>query len=294
MTRSSLTTRAPAAADALVERIGEALTSLGLPRMRQSLVESLAAPASNEGRLEWFWRILEPQLNQRVEARIERRIRESRLPERKTLEAFNFDFQPALDKNLILDLATLAFLKEGRNVLLAGWSGTGKSHIAKALALNACVANYRVTYTTSADMLGKLNASLAAGTLATDLKRYTRPELLVVDEVGLEQVERAGASRSGLLQKVILPRYNERLSTIITSNIEWENWGDYLDDHLGATALLDRLLHHSHVIVINGPSYRDRQHQEEARRSTGRPSASPDAAGQRSPSRRKPSRAAKA
>lgn len=236
--------------------------------MRQSLDEALAAPSSSETRLQWFWRILEPQLTQRVEHRIERRIRESRLPERKTLESFDFAFQPTLDRNLVLELATLAFLEKGRNVLLAGWSGTGKSHIAKALALNACVANHRVRYTTSTDMLAKLNASLAAGTLADEVKNYTRPDLLVIDEVGLEQVERLGASRAGLMQKVLLPRYNDRRSTIITSNIEWENWGDYLEDHLGAAALIDRLLHYSHVIVINGPSYRDREHQDELRRRT--------------------------
>lgn len=91
----------------------------------------------------------------------------------------------------------------------------------------------------------------------------TRAELLVVDEVGLEQVERNEARRSGLMQKVLLPRYNQQLSTVITSNIPWESWGDYLGDHLGATALVDRLLHHSHVIVINGPSYRDWEHKQD-------------------------------
>ena len=93
---------------------------------------------------------------------------------------------------------------------------------------------------------------------------YTRAELLVVDEVGLEQVERNPARRSGLMQKVLLPRYIAQRSTIITSNIPWDAWGDYLDDHLGAAALIDRMIHHSHVIVINGPSYRDWAHQQEA------------------------------
>jgi DNA replication protein DnaC len=142
-------------------------------------------------------------------------------------------------------------------------SGTGKSHIALALGLLACAANRRVLYTTSADMLARLNMSLADDSLAQALKPYTRAELLVIDEVGLEQVERSEARRSGLMQKVLLPRYNEQRSTIITSNIPWEGWGDYLGDHLGATALVDRLLHHSHVIVINGPSYRDWEHKQD-------------------------------
>jgi len=88
-------------------------------------------------------------------------------------------------------------------------------------------------------------------------------ELLVLDEVGMEQVERREASRSGLMQKVLFPRYNEQRSTVVTSNIDWDAWGDYLGDHLGATALIDRLLHHSHVIVINGPSWRGHQHDKE-------------------------------
>ena len=99
------------------------------------------------------------------------------------------------------------------------------------------------------------------------IRRFSRfwvhVEHLVVDEVGLEQVERSEARRSGLMQKVLLPRYNQQRSTIITSNIPWESWGDYLGDHLGATALVDRMVHHSHVIVINGPSYRDWEHKQE-------------------------------
>ena len=119
-------------------------------------------------------------------------------------------------------------------------------------------------YTTSANMLTQLNASLADGTLMRSaIKPYLRAELLVIDEVGLEQVERKEPSRSGLMQKVLLPRYDERRSTIITSNIPWDAWGEYLDDHLGATAIIDRLLHHSHVIVINGPSYREWAHRQE-------------------------------
>jgi DNA replication protein DnaC len=249
--------------DELLNHLHAALAVLGLGELRRALDESIAEPSQDESRLAWLWRLVEPQLRRRIENRAERRIREARLPVRKTFEAFNFGFQPKLDRDLIMELATLRFLAQGKNVLLAGMSGTGKSHIALALALLACAANRRVLYTTSADMLARLNMSLADDTLAQALKPYTRAELLVVDEVGLEQVERNEARRSGLMQKVLLPRYNRQRSTIITSNIPWEGWGDYLGDHLGATALVDRLLHHSHVIVINGPSYRDWEHKQD-------------------------------
>lgn len=231
--------------------------------MRQALDQTLAEPEPDQSRLDWLWSLVEPQINARLERRVERRIKESRLPVRNTFAEFNWDFQPGLDRDHILELATLRFLSEGKNLLLGGESGTGKSHIAKSLALLACMDNRRVRYTTSADMLADLNASLADNTLEEALKPYVRADLLILDEVGLEQVERKMASRSGLMQKVIFPRYNAKRSTVITSNIPWEAWADYLDDQFGATAILDRLLHHSHVISIKGPSYRDWVHQQE-------------------------------
>jgi DNA replication protein DnaC len=254
---------------ALLEQILAGLEILSLGEMRRAIEQALEEPQPHQERLTWLWRLLEPQIKQRLEGRVERRIREARLPERKTFAAFDFAFQPSLDRDLVLELATLRFIDQGKNILLAGMSGTGKSHIAKALALCACAANRRVLYTTSATMLARLNASLADGSLMrTAIKPYIRAELLVLDEVGLEQTERKEASRSGLMQKVLLPRYDEQRSTIVTSNIPWEAWAEYLDDHLGATAIIDRLLHRSHVIVINGPSYREWAHRNEAQAST--------------------------
>ena len=252
---------------ALAEQVKAAFDVFRLPQARERFEQLLAAPEPGTNRMQWLWAVLEPQLRARVESRIERRIRESRLPERKTLAEFDFDFQKDLDRDLVLELATLGFVDVGWNLLLAGWSGTGKSHLAKALALNACLSNRRVRYTTSEELLRALNASLADDTLEKALKPYTRPELLVIDEVGLEQVERSTASRSGLLQKVLLPRYQHHRSTIITSNIDWKDWGDYLGDHLGAAAILDRLIHRSHVLVIEGPSYREHEHQSKLRSS---------------------------
>jgi DNA replication protein DnaC len=261
--RSPAPPKKPRAEDQLLTNIVEGLAVLELNQVHRALEQSLAEPVADQTRLAWLWQLLEPQVKQRLERRVERRIRDARLPVRKTFEAFDFAFQKGLDRDLIMELNTLRFLDHGKNVLLAGMSGTGKSHIALALALSACVANRRVLYTTSADLLARLLASLADGSLTVALRPYVRAELLVVDEVGLEQVERKEARRSGLMQKVLLPRYNDRRATIITSNIPWEGWGEYLDDHLGATALLDRLIHHSHVIVINGPSWRDHEHRQQ-------------------------------
>jgi DNA replication protein DnaC len=262
-TRNPTSASKPAPDEQLLASIVEGLSVLDLHEMRRVLDQALAEPVAEQTRLAWLWRLLEPQVKQRRERRVERRIREARLPVRKTFEAFNFPFQPSLDRDLVMELNTLRFVEQGKNVLLAGSSGTGKSHIAQALALSACVANLRVVYTTSADMLARLIASLATDTLPLALRPYVQAQLLVIDEVGLEQVERKESRRSGLMQKVLLPRYNNRRSSVITSNIPWEGWGDYFDDHLGATALIDRLIHHSHIIVVNGPSWRDHEHQKE-------------------------------
>lgn len=255
------------AADTLA-RIRAGMTDLKLLHACARLDELVAAPEADQTRLEWLWAIIEPQHRHVCEARIERRIRDSKMPARKTLTEFDFAFQPSIDRDLVLDLATLAFVDQGVNVLLAGMSGVGKSHIAMALGLAACAANRRVRYTTSAAMLEHLTSSLATKTLSKALRVYTGPELLIVDEVGLEQVERSEAKQAGLMQKVLFPRYQSARSTIIASNLDWKNWGQYLGDELGAMAILDRLIYRSRVQVINGPSYRDHMHQLDVQAAT--------------------------
>ena len=139
----------------LLEQIHRGLEVLRLPVAHEKLDEMLADPKDDLTRLEWLWTLLEPQVSRRIEGRIERRIRQARLPARKTFESFDFSFQKELDRDHILDLATLRFMDQGFNILLAGMSGTGKSHIALALGLAACAANRRVRYTTSAGDLSR-------------------------------------------------------------------------------------------------------------------------------------------
>ena len=149
-------------------------------------------------------------------------------------------------------------------------SSTGKSHLAIALGMAACAASQRVFYTTSERMLSKLNASLADGRLHTALTPYVRCGVLILDDVGLEQAELKNTARTRLMQKVPFPKYENCLSTVITSNIPWEAWGAYLGDDLGAAGIMDRLIHRSHIIPISGPSYRERQHSEETTAKVGK------------------------
>jgi DNA replication protein DnaC len=200
-------------------------------------------------------RLLAIEADSLIERRIERRIKDSKLPERKLLSDFDFSFQKGIDHNQVMELATLSFVERKQGLILAGSSGTGKSHIAKAFLLIGCRKLYRCRYTTAADMLKILMASLADGTLEQKLKLYTRPDILLIDEVGFDRLEQESARNASLFFKVIDQRYC-KASTFLTTNIDFKALGDYLGDPVITTAIVDRMVHHSIIINIQGPSWR--------------------------------------
>ncbi len=200
-------------------------------------------------------KILAVEANACVERRVERRIKEAKLIERKLLADFDFSFQTGVDKAQILQLAKLNFVDSTQSLILAGNSGTGKSHIAKALLLNGCSRLYRCRYTTAADMLSDLLSGLADNSLPKRLKRYTVPDIILIDELGFDRLEQHDARNAALFFKVIDGRYCKG-STIITTNIDFKELGDYLGDPVVTTAIVDRMVHHSIIINIQGPSFR--------------------------------------
>jgi DNA replication protein DnaC len=206
-------------------------------------------------------RLLDAQLADNTERLIERRLREAHLPERKTLLDFDFSFQPDLDKRLVMELATTRFLDKRQGVIFAGNSGTGKSHLAIALAIEACKRGVSVLYTTAAAMLADLYSALADSSLELKLKRYLSPSLLLIDELGFDRLEQENARNAALFFKVVDGRY-QRASTLYTTNIDFEALGRYLGDPVVTTAIVDRMIHRSTVITLSGPSWRLKQSRE--------------------------------
>jgi DNA replication protein DnaC len=240
----------------LVTRIKTHLTTLKLTAIAKTLDDELAqATRQATPPTELLERILALEANSRVEGRIERRIKEARLTERKLLTDFDFGFQPGMDQTQIAQLTKLDFVRRGQSLVIAGNSGTGKSHIAKALLLIGCTQLYRCRYTTAADMLADLLAGLADNTLPKRLKRYTAPHMLLIDELGFDRLEQHDARNASLFFKVIDGRY-EKTSTLITTNIDFKQLGDYLGDPVVTTAIVDRMVHRAIILNIQGPSFR--------------------------------------
>lgn len=235
------------------DRVREHATRLGLTHTADSLSELLQRAETGQwGYLDFLDTLLDEELSIRDSRRFTAALARSGLPHRKRLEDFDFAFQPSLDPRRIRDLATCEFVTAKSNVLFLGPPGVGKTMLAVALAIAACEAGFTIYFSTLEDVIRKLRAAHATGRFTTQLNAYLRPHVLVLDEIGYQPLQPAEAN---MLFQLVSRRY-ENGSLILSSNKALIEWGSVLGDDVLATAILDRLLHHSDVITINGPSYR--------------------------------------
>lgn len=223
--------------------------------------------------------VLGAQISLRNNRRLEAAMRSSRLPSIKTLADFDFTFQPSIKREQIESLHELGFLDRKENVILLGPPGVGKTHLAISLAIAAAQSGRRVYYGTLADLITSLEEAQAAGHLQQRLKVLTHPSLLVVDEIGYLPISRTGA----MLFFQLMARRYETASTVLTSNKSFEEWGAVFGDEVMAAALIDRLLHHCHVVSIRGNSYRLR-HQRSLWRASEQEASSREHHHQQTPS----------
>ncbi|MBU0561127.1 MAG: IS21-like element helper ATPase IstB [Bacteroidetes bacterium] len=234
-------------------QIEDYLKMLALHRIREVYNhEAENAARTKLSYQDYLHRLLENQILTKIERSINRKMQIAGFPQIKTLEEFDFTYQPKINEKLIRELASLQFIAEAKNLLFVGAPGVGKTHLAIALGVKAAQARKRVLFFTAEKLTELLASSEVSNQLNKTLDSLSRVDLLVIDELGYLSLTK---QTSRLFFQLISKRY-EKSSTIITSNKPFEQWGEIFNDDVVASAILDRLLHHSYPFFITGKSFR--------------------------------------
>ena len=238
-----------------IETLQSNLRRLGLKRTAEVFMrEADRAATLGTSYTDYLARLVAEELVAANERSVNHRLQQARFPGIRTLESFEYRFQPTVNEALIRELAGLGFLTGRENVILLGPPGVGKTHLAIGLGVKACASRKRVRFTTALGLMDELTAAAAVRNLGVALERLSRWELLIIDELGYLAWDKPRAN----LFFQLVNRCYERVSIIVTSNRAFDQWGEAIGDETIASAVLDRLVHHSHIIAIQGESYRIR------------------------------------
>jgi DNA replication protein DnaC len=239
-----------------MKNLQEQLISLRLRHSACTIEEQLQTAIEKESSLsDFIKKIIQDEYLIKQQNSIERRIKNARIPVRKTFSQFDFSHPDKINKEQVSFLFNLTFIKNKENVIFCGGVGTGKTHLASTLSEAACQSHYNVIFTSAVDIINKLRAAQQTNKLERELRKYRNIQLLVIDELGYMPVDKNACD---LLFQVISSRY-EQASTIITTNRAYKDWPIIFNNDATVTsAILDRLLHHVHTIKIEGESYRMR------------------------------------
>lgn len=254
MSKSKVNKYLPSQHADLRKRIDENLALLELEGIREGCFEKLAEAniESHATPLEYLDALLDKQMAWKEEKRLHSWVQQARLGERKTLKDFNFSYQPTLDERLIRELASGRFIDEGRNVIFLGQSGVGKTHLAKAIGEEAIMHGYDLRFVEMKHFIPDfVEKRMESSTQRTLLKSLENPRLLILDDIRNEKVPKEVKS---FLYRLISNRYDKKRSIIFTSNELFEEWGKLFGEYAGP--LMDRIIHHARIIVIEGNSYR--------------------------------------
>lgn len=212
--------------------------------------------------IEFLELLIDDELSNRKENSYRKRTQMARFPAFKTLEEYDFNFQPNINRQEIYNLATCEFIRKKENIVFIGPPGTGKSHLGISLGVKALQQGYKVIFTTVSDMMSTLFESKADNSYPQKLKYYLSPDLLILDELGFRKLNEHIVDQ---FYEIISQRY-EKGSIIITSNKSFDEWGNIFWDSILASAIIDRIVHHCHLILIKGDSYRMREQEEKLKK----------------------------